>query len=219
MAETTTATTATSRGILFSDPLVRSILAGVKRQTRRPVRTSRGLWGRRPAPWPDGRLAEVHQRTGVNRSIPCPYGDAGQLLYVKEAHAFLDVLIDHVDRDDPCVVGFRATDTTYRVGRALGGQLEHIDLGRGNAPSRLGAFRWRPSIFCPRWASRLTLELTEVRQELVTEISEADALLEGLESRQAFLDVWARMYRGTDQALELDPRCWVLSFDVVEGAP
>lgn len=136
------------RGILFSAPMVRALLAGTKTQTRRAIK---------PAPdamTPIGpvRFTEKDRRAGrLGVMIPCSYGMVGDRLWVRETHL-----------ENP-VLGL------------IGGVVYRAD-GTANAT---GGLRWRPAIHMPRWASRITLELTEVRVERLREISEADARAEG----------------------------------------
>jgi hypothetical protein len=90
--------------------------------------------------------------------------------------------------------------------------------------------RWRPSIHMPRWASRLTLEVTEVRVQLLQEISEEDAKAEGVEpirervangvnwssAREGFHHLWDSI-NGERAAWESNPWVWAVSFKVLRG--
>lgn len=84
----------------------------------------------------------------------CPYGGPGDLIWVRETWGVLYQQFRN-DRDEP---------TWYRAS----GDLESLPT-------------WYPSIHMPRWRSRLTLELTEVRLQRVQDISEQDAEAEGIE--------------------------------------
>jgi len=147
-----TETKVKERPILFSGPMVRAILEGRKTQTRRTVK---------PQP-------EVMQNDAIGRefamehfTVPCsevlfcknycPYGRAGERLWVRETH---------------CEYGgqwiFRADYL---------GSITPISDGIGGP--------WKPSIHMPKRASRITLEITGVRVERLNDISEADALAEG----------------------------------------
>ncbi len=94
----------------------------------------------------------------------CPYGAPGDRLWVKEtwgAHA-------HFDQTDWCADRLSENDRDRWA----------IAYRAGWGPNQAGC-RWRPSIYLPRWASRLTLEVTDVRVERVQEISANDAVAEG----------------------------------------
>ncbi len=160
------------RPILFSGPMVRALLAGTKTQTRRVVKpqpqpnggvglqplepycTSRGDWN-----WV---LAATGHGTGD--PFPCPYGQPGDRLWVRETWAYgIHALAAKRDENGPFV--YAADGTTQ-------GRL---------------CDRWRPSIHMPRWASRITLELTGVRVERLQDMEgqapypgDSDALAEGV---------------------------------------
>ena len=87
----------------------------------------------------------------------------------------------------------------------------------------------RPGIFMPRWASRITLEVTGVRVELLQDISEADALAEGIvqlrdggfglpdgshyhaaDPRQSYLGLWEAI--NGEGSVTANPWVWVVEF-------
>ena len=145
------------RPILFSAPMVRALLAGTKTQTRRVVKLrgaevidERG-WQTvfLRSPWPWSPEADAW--------VPCPYGAPGDRLWVRETWA-----APH-DRDH-----LRPREIPN------GTRIHHRASWEG--PSGL---LWRPSIHMPRWASRITLEVTGVRVERLQAISEEDAKAEG----------------------------------------
>lgn len=152
------------RPILFSGPMVRAILLGKKTQTRRIIQ---------PQPTLDGDLWWLgdkyfisdeamrdhlfHEVYGTNGT---PYGSlyesGGDRIWVRETWGLHNTL--PIDGPVGAHVYFRATDGDRRELRY---QL------------------WRPSIFMPRWASRITLEITDIRVERLQEITEEDAIAEG----------------------------------------
>lgn len=152
------------RPILFSGPMVRAILEGHKTQTRRVMKQQPK---RVDAVYADGTIdTECLFRDG--RRIKCPYGTVGDRLWVRET--WQGPLIE----EGQCLDNMYAAEfCEYAATQKFAPEFEDAD---GN--QRQG---WRPSIHMPRWASRLLLEITDVRVERVQDISEADALAEGIE--------------------------------------
>ncbi|MEN9419703.1 MAG: hypothetical protein RI988_3324 [Pseudomonadota bacterium] len=160
------------RPILFSAPMVRALLAGTKTQTRREVKVpgvKSNLWG---GPLNYRGVAIVRADVdylsvpGVG-SVFCPYGQPGDRLWVREAWDF----IPEGDSGTPSCAGIRYwADAGYEL---------RTPPSNYN-PMLYGKERVRPSIHMPRWASRITLEVTGVRVERLQDISEADAQAEGV---------------------------------------
>lgn len=139
------------RPILFSAPMVRAILAGTKTQTRRPLRDGT---------WFDPthgviKMAPVALAVTGFAPVACPYGQPGDQLWVRE---------------------------TFAEGIHQMADLNHWAYAADlfGEQQRLGD-RWKPSIHMPRAASRITLEVVGVRVERLQDISEADAVAEGIE--------------------------------------
>jgi hypothetical protein len=156
------------RPILFSGPMVRALLAGRKTQTRRVVRPQP-----EPCSYADG-YAIAGQRIEGNPAVlaQCPYGAPGDALWVRETWRALE----------------RAEDAVDGIRFAADGAFVPIEPTAAAAERWMDAYdngshgeRWRPSIFMPRWASRLSLRVTDVRVERLQEISEEDATAEGIE--------------------------------------
>jgi len=142
------------RPILFSGPMVKAILEGRKTQTRRVVKLN--MSGR-------VQLSRRQWHTDdANAVLGCPYGQPGDRLWVKETHRF-DGLDPKIALRSQCL-----DEISYRA-----------DMQGDRACDDCA---WRPSIFMPRWASRITLEITGVRVERLNQISEADAKAEGIGS-------------------------------------
>lgn len=215
-----TATTPTERPILFSGEMVRATLAGRKTQTRRalkpqPVRKGRFWRWDENFSWDDNSL--LHG--GVSLEPLCPYGVRGERLWVKENHRLLDCTCPETCRL-PGKVWFAATETGYENAKYC---------------------RLRPSIFMPRWASRLTLEIVRVRVERLQEIevSPEDALAEGIHAiihgrsgtyfhafntdyssqnwsspERAYQELWESI--NGKRSWEKNPWVWVIEFKRVE---
>lgn len=170
------------RPILFSAPMVRAILAGTKTQTRRTVKPQpeaahdgEPYWfvgGYRA--WTYRSTSDVLRKGG--KELPCPYGQAGDRLWVRETWAR--------DDEDGALM--------YRADLGRDMNADAWEQGRLEGVPR---YRWKPSIHMPRAASRLTLEVTGVRVERLQDISEADALSEGVE-------LWAVGACGDPDALD-----------------
>jgi hypothetical protein len=163
----------TGRPILFSGPMVRAILSGAKTQTRRVVKWPTWAGDLDRAAYAINRSPEralAYMVDGAPRHVfRCPYGAPGDTLWVREAHALLDGLAP-----DGCVVAFRATCEGSAFDFAGGDGIHRIEVGC-----------WSPSIHMPRWASRISLRVTDVRVERVQDISEEDARAEGVKASDA----------------------------------
>lgn len=178
----------TDRPILFSAPMVRALLDGTKTQTRRVVKPQpqpNGGAGLHPvAPYrnPRGLWAWVLAATGHGSGgnlFACPYGKPGDRLWVRETwttHAFLD---DIPPRD--------------LTTRSLHYQADGV----------IKTGKLRPSIHMPRWASRITLDVTGVRVERLQGISADDAKAEGAPPSHQSIDRVSRELGYADF-----PRSW-----------
>lgn len=173
-----------ARPILFSGPMVRALLDGRKTQTRRIVKPLskrhpivnlaehgadiglRTYSGRFNDPDSWGFIAAEDGADMVLADWPelCPYGKPGDLLWVRETWA------------DLRGAGFGAP-FGYAASTDSRGNEVRIEYG----------IKWKPSIHMPRVASRLTLRITDVRVQRLQDISEEDAIAEGLE-RSGALD-------------------------------
>lgn len=199
----------TDRPILFSAPMVRALLAGTKTQTRRIVKLQ-------PPPIVDGVYRPFTQEPdnwqGFGRDSlihwygRCPYGVPGDTLWVREAH----YLTDNGDEE-------------YAVFAAdpedVGAHLSAIAALRAHHPSANwdSHAKLRPSIHMPRWASRITLRVTDVRVERLHEISEADAEAEGVREPSLGEIVWAG-FMGMDRD-QCPPRtAYAVLWDEINGA-
>ena len=157
------------RPILFSAPMVRAILDGRKTVTRRlvkpnPHKVDGGV------PFADAP-AWAHAEPG-SAVMRCPYGVRGDRLWVRETHYLHGIWSVRKDADAKRRWTFHATQD-------MGVQFEQPNgLIRGRSTTVPGWYR-RPSIHMPRWASRITLEITSVRVERLQEISIEDAKAEG----------------------------------------
>lgn len=184
------------KGIIFSAPMVQALLAGRKTQTRRLC-----AWANNPLSpsltyivacdepgWFGDEEGDVQFRA--------PY-TPGDRLYVREAFCVRGVYSDVVE------IGYEASRNA--------GHTEYVEQipvalavdQKGNPP-KVTFPKNKPCIHMPRWASRLTLNVTDVRVERLQEISEADALAEGIAEERLIIDshcaggvhteVWGKRY-------------------------
>ena len=173
------------RPILFSALMVRAILEGRKTQTRRIVKPQpiggETIWFREDAEWPSFVVGTQRDNGGLrisaSRPIECPHGKPGDRLWVREAHGIFSVDGSYVS------VGYKARLPEGKTLADTDGGLDVIPVYDREqvywAERHIDPDKWRPSIFMPRWASRITLELTGVRVERLNEITEEDAEAEG----------------------------------------
>jgi hypothetical protein len=183
------------RGILFSAPMVRALLEGRKTQTRRALKPGLVEHIRFMGCEEDSRGGPDRENDAVIRYLDdedchsgpgwyvscseypeegsvfmrCPYGVPGDRLWVRETWA---PSLDEHGAADP--------NTRYVKYRADSGEPSPSEELDWHTWPR----SWRPSIFMPRWASRITLEITEVRVQRLRDISEDDARAEGFSSEK-----------------------------------
>jgi len=163
------------RPILFSGPMVRALLAGTKVQTRRVVKPQPIMrdggdcvveYGKQRHSGPaEYLLGHVLPKFG------CPYGQPGDRLWVREAHMI---------QAHPADIGLSRADIPKTWDAAVASAGSVIYRADPGAELLADGRKWSPSIHMPRWASRLTLEITGVRVERLNDISESDALAEGV---------------------------------------
>lgn len=169
------------RPIIFSAPMVRALLSGSKTQTRRVFKQAKGLSlsvgipdetpGVAELSWlyGDGPVYDVHESI---KRVPCPYGQPGDRLWVREAWRTYASIDDIPPRG---------------IAPGAGVQYEAGGSNVAGANRLHGIGKLRPGMFMPRWASRITLEITGVRVERLQEMEgqapyESDALAEGVNS-------------------------------------
>jgi hypothetical protein len=134
----------------------------------------------------------------------CPHGQPGDRLWVRETFAYPN---DQV--------------TIYRANW----REDAITRGLDNIPKDDSGIRWTPSIHMPRWASRITLEITNIRVKRLNEITRGGALQEGCPfgvrgdqgsgPREWFADLWESI-NGTG-SWGVNPWVWVIEFRKLEG--
>ncbi|MDP3351857.1 MAG: hypothetical protein Q8S92_22965 [Hydrogenophaga sp.] len=163
------------RQIPFKGAMVRALLAGTKTQTRRvvkpePVRMADGLpYGNGPA-WAHAEPGSVLMR--------CPYGQRGDRLWVREAWR----VSSRWDALPPRDLFPGTMTVAYDAGGHAANYENGWEIRSEDEPMTGWRGKLRPGMFMPRWASRITLEVTGVRVERLQDISKADAIAEGIEA-------------------------------------
>lgn len=221
------------KGLIFNSEMVRAILDGRKTQTRRPIK------------WKQTRCTEIGERDDgsywpwsedcencCDYWHPCPFGAVGDRIWVRET--FQGPLVSEELLEEYRAYPEKFENPEYCEYSADGGpRPEYCDLDDN---LRHG---WRPSIHMPRWASRITLEITGVRVERLNDISETDAEAEGIDM-EALFDaqdcydciadhnmtgrptvtgkfkyLWESIYG--EESWQANPWVWVITFQCVEG--
>lgn len=195
------------KGILFSGEMVRAILAGKKTQTRRVVTSE---WFRTAKlPYRVGDVLWV--RETFRQVHPCQVAD-GRFYIPGQAGI-----------PGPPMV-------KYRVVYRADGDVEEAHFVDGfpyrcvgGSNPEYGSAMWTPSVHMPKWAARIWLEVVDVRIQRVQDITDADAMAEGVDPyecpsgpanpwpQQAFLEMWQRLY-GKNESLSVRANPWVAAY-------
>ena len=195
------------RGMIFNADMVRAILDGRKTQTRRIMKPQPEPCPRGGHWWPSNVFktmlhVEDEMQNGKGGwgglvGDACPFGDVGDRIWVREA--FTSGL------STKSTLAYRATH-------------KREDLEDGFYDT----IKWTPSIHMPRWASRILLEITDVRVERLRSMSQDDARAEGviaasgpMEAGLAFRELWDSIYG--EESWKANPWVWVIEFKRVEG--
>ncbi|EPZ1175171.1 morphogenetic protein [Klebsiella oxytoca] len=212
------------RGMIFNGEMVRAILDGRKTQTRRPVKF----------PILDRNLGcelagnELAGELSAGNYLNSAFGKPGDRIWVRET--FQGPLFDYEQMDAYLEDSSRFETPEFCQYAADGGHRPEYQDADDNL--RHG---WRPSIHMPRWASRILLEIIDVRVERLNAISEHDAQAEGvaklrggfwqhyqpgwtqhqLSARGSFVTLWKSIYG--EESWNSNPWVWVIEFKRVEG--
>lgn len=208
----------TERPILFSGSMVQANYEGRKTHTRRLTRLKR--INAEPDNWEfvtllHGHVAVFEQwRTGERLEIPCPHGQPGDRLWVRETWA---LTCGGGWAVNPSTLTFRAGgDPPIRIIKPE--QFTPIgDIKQ--RPDNEVPGRWRPSIHMPRWACRQFLDITDVRVERLRDIDPDDMLAEGLYEEenvayllQSFRILWDGLNAKRGYGWDVNPWVWVIVY-------
>ncbi|EDU3844921.1 hypothetical protein CBJ89_001962 [Salmonella enterica subsp. enterica serovar Essen] len=216
------------RGMIFNGEMVRAILDGRKTQTRRVMKNQpAGDYPETPALIRNvGTGFQWHGLYGESSIFNCPLGSIGERIWVRETFRV------HSRASDVATLVYRAS-----VRNSWTEQTHRVPVAVCNKPAI--PEKWTPSIHMPRWASRITLEITDVRVERLHNISERDSLREGLfqlpasgryclqpgmqyfgmashSAKEVYSWLWASIYG--EESWAANPWVWVIEFKRVEGA-
>lgn len=228
--------------VIFNSEMIRALMEGRKTQTRRPIKpqppkesTLHRYYGdESPRPalkntfgWFMPAAGDLWPCNDDDR-ISCPFGKVGDLLYVRETWGVADKWIHDCETNPPRTIAYKADQ-----------EIRNFDPPYivDTEPWGWSHMKWRPSIHMPRWASRLTLRITDVRVERVQDITEDDAKAEGIINcstdlcdsstgyydyenqtcyvrfpSQSFSTLWNSIYNNWDQ----NPWVWVIKFEVIK---
>ncbi len=198
--------------ILFSQPMVRAIRDDLKTETWRvadfPSDTESVEWVVDSETMPAGRYTGWVVKCGAPLLLPrkCPYGKAGDRLWVRETWAHscphcTDIHCGNIDH-----IWYRASESKV------------------SADSFAGEARWRPSIHMERWASRIMLEVVEVRVGRIQQITDDSCWHEGVRSdppkhwytasniREKFIKLWNSINAKRGFGWDKNPWVWAVTF-------
>lgn len=205
------------RPILFSGAMVRALLDGSKTQTRRivkpqPVANHRGKFAF-DSFTDDEAIESYWQNYPLWGPVRSPFGKAGDRLWVRETWSS-----DFANNYPHERVWYAAdNDRRHEIHVSDGVRGIYSPESHEHVP-----FRWRPSIHMPRWASRITLEVTGVRVERLHDVTDAAALAEGVDrtntsipgyARERFTRLWTSI--NGNESWRDDPWVWVIEFNRV----
>jgi hypothetical protein len=158
--------------IIFSGPMIRALLEGRKTQTRRVMKPPYGIFES-----VGGELRPMHIKVSP-----------GDRLWVREAFADMTLELGQPWEQYNAETRLYERETNPFVWYRADGEPPDVGDGRP-LPAR-----WRPSIHMPRWASRITLIVTDVRVQRVQDISEEDAIAEGVPTNNDYAGSFAKEY-------------------------
>jgi hypothetical protein len=211
--------------------MVRAILDGRKVQTRRVVKLDSETY---PYVTDTGIAQHPWTPEAIKREVRCPYGVPGDRLYVKEATWIWCERQPNgttkTGRPKWHYVPVPNTPAVYCADHPAKPEWGHpIETRSGNVQM----WKYKTARFMPRWASRITLELTDVRVARVQEISEEDARAEGVQPcnagvdesgpvktyRTGFVRIWQEINASRGYDWQANPWVWALTFRRVEVRP
>ncbi|OEE38318.1 hypothetical protein A1QO_02760 [Vibrio genomosp. F10 str. ZF-129] len=215
--------------MIFNTEMVKALLAGRKGVTRRPMdpqptdSDTGYMW------WPSKKLETMvnidkvtnnEEYWGDLASDICPIASIGDLIWVRETFAALG-------HNDYAQVNPNSISEIHEY-RYKASERDSIANCKD---SEVRGYKWVPSIYMPKSASRITLKVTGIRIERVQDITEDQAVLEGIQTEdecqrkavesglswyqkpvECFKNLWGGIYNNWDE----NPYVWVIEFEVLE---
>ena len=206
------------QSIIFNSEMVKAILDGRKTMTRRPIklRTSVNPHSSLSEQGKIYSIGDMQRETELTKNTkpnyPCPYGQQGDRLWVREKWGLIDLESGYAyDGLIPPKFAREEYEVAYYADWS-----DFID----------SLFhKWRDALYMPKWTHRITLEITEVRVERLQEITEEDVISEGtpnhpgqfregnMEAFVRFAYVWNSLYtKKSEYQWEANPWVWVIEF-------
>ncbi len=206
--------TAKSRPIIFNAEMVRAILDGRKTQTRRVIKKDFIINPEEKYPYNiRGKYALWNSFKTLDELVAkfCPYGVPGDFLWVRETWATGkgNNFAKPSDLPRGSIIFYKDDESKFESPTPP----NWVDPEKG---------KWRPSIFMPRWASRITLKITEIRVERVQEISYEDIRKEGIEKsitdvsldmKLNFINLWDSINAKKGYGWDEKPWVWTIEFE------
>jgi len=186
------------RPILMNAEMVNATLDDRKTQTRRVMKPQPGYVNKRA----DGYAVSFNKylMSYPELLIKCPYGKIGDRLWVRENFHYEPATgAEYGEAPQPDEIHYAAT-FPYR----------------GMEP------KWTPSIHMPRWASRIDLEITDIRVEHIQDISDTDCFSEGIKTRRGcdprntFEELWDSINKKRGHGWDINDWVWAISFKRIQ---
>lgn len=189
------------RGMIFNTEMVRALIDGRKTQTRRPVKFP--VYDRNMGCELAGN--ELAGELAVGNYSNSPFGKPGHRIWVRETFNGFWVSEEEIEE----------------IQEGISKAADLCDYKADYPDTSQPAEGWTPSIHMPRWASRITLEITAIRVERLRSMSQEDARAEGViaasgpvEAGLAFRELWDSIYG--PESWQANPWVWVIEFKRVE---
>lgn len=199
--------------MIFNTEMVQALLSGIKTVTRRPLKKEI-TYSKNGGFICDGYMHGIgftHEETMRNftssKYAPVKVGDE---IYVRETYQ--GPLFDAELESDYLENKEKYNDPKYCIYKATDKAVEYVDLDGDHH------FGWKPSIHMPKWASRITLKVTGVRVERVSEITVTQAMREGIAHRSMNCPIaeFGQLYNDIYGNWDDNPYVWVIEFEVIK---